>query len=94
MKCVLAVDNDEHAKLVYRKNFPHHRFLSHDLLHPLPNAKQLANELKEGILIGGCPCQDFSTANHRQAKHKGQHAELDTAVAKTVIVLSGRSLKV
>ena len=87
MKCVLAVDNDEHAELVYRKNFPRHRFLSHDLLHPLPDAKQLANELKEGMLIGGCPCQDFSTANHRQAKHKGQHAELTAAFAAHIDTL-------
>ena len=58
---VAAYDNWQPAIDVYKKNFTHNVF-NRDL--SLPDVQEEIIQLKPDIIIGGPPCQDFSTAGH------------------------------
>ena len=58
---VAAYDNWQPAIEVYKKNFKHSVF-NRDLSSP--DVQKEIVELKPDIIIGGPPCQDFSTAGH------------------------------
>jgi DNA (cytosine-5)-methyltransferase 1 len=59
---VAAYDNWPSAIDVYRKNFKHEIFLK-DLKNP--NIVEEILQYSPDIIIGGPPCQDFSSAGHR-----------------------------
>ena len=61
-KIVAAYDNWPSAIDVYRKNFKHEIFLE-DLKNPSIADKIL--KYYPDVIIGGPPCQDFSSAGHR-----------------------------
>lgn len=60
---VAAYDNWDPAVKVYRNNFSNHSIYENDLAD-----EKVQNEIalmKPDIIIGGPPCQDFSSAGHR-----------------------------
>lgn len=60
---VAAYDNWDPAVKVYRNNFSNHPIYENDL-----SDEKVQNEIalmKPEIIIGGPPCQDFSSAGHR-----------------------------
>ena len=59
----MAVDNWEPALDIYRKNFPTHRAESLDLSGD-EAVRRIAGE-KPDLIVGGPPCQDFSSAGKR-----------------------------
>jgi DNA (cytosine-5)-methyltransferase 1 len=62
---IAAYDNWEPAVLVYRKNFKHPIY-KEDLRNQ--EVKTVIEKLKPDVIIGGPPCQDFSSAGHRNEK--------------------------
>lgn len=56
---VAAFDNCAPAVEAYRKNF-NHPVYQHDL--SAENTVKLIQEFSPNIIVGGPPCQDFSTA--------------------------------
>lgn len=60
---VAAFDNWKIAVELYRKNFNGHPVFEWDLKHPQTAEK--INRFKPDIIIGGPPCQDFSSAGKR-----------------------------
>jgi len=59
---VVAYDNWAPAIAVYRKNFDHPAHVA-DLTDP--EVKASIVEMQPEVIIGGPPCQDFSTAGHQ-----------------------------
>ena len=59
-----AFDNWKPAIEIYRKNFPDHSMQELDLGDPNIDMG-VFRRLKPGIIIGGPPCQDFSSAGKR-----------------------------
>lgn len=64
---VAAFDNWAPAVEVYRKNFNHPVFL-HDL--SAQNTIELIRDFSPNIIVGGPPCQDFSTAGLGIERHR------------------------
>ena len=60
-----AFDNWEKAIKIYEKNF-NHKITNLDL--SLENAKEMIKSKKAEIIIGGSPCQDFSSAGKQEEK--------------------------
>ena len=79
--CRLAVDIDDHALRLYSDNFPSHVVLKHDLSLPLPNLVNLREALRRGVLVGGAPCQDYSTACKVNKRQQRERARLTIAFA-------------
>jgi DNA (cytosine-5)-methyltransferase 1 len=77
---VAAIDNWDPALEVYRANFRGHPTLKHDL-SDIESTVAIINELKPRIIVGGPPCQDFSTAGPRA---EGARANLTVAFAEIV----------
>lgn len=77
---VCAIDLWEEALRVYAKNFDHAIHIA-DLSNTDP-AIQLIQEYKPDLIIGGPPCQDFSSAGKRD--EEGGRADLTLAYAKIV----------
>ena len=85
-ECVSAVDKDPAAEQVYTSNFPSHPFHRLDLSDPLPC--HLAEEWKGvDVVIGGPPCQDYSSA--RRTQRRGR-ADLTSSFARIATSLSPR----
>lgn len=61
---VAAFDNWAAALKVYAKNFPDHRTINFDLANFADNP-QLLTQFQPDMIIGGPPCQDFSSAGKR-----------------------------
>jgi DNA (cytosine-5)-methyltransferase 1 len=61
---VCAVENWQPALDVYRANFPEHAAVSMDLSNEY-EARRLLDDYRPDIVIGGPPCQDFSSAGKR-----------------------------
>jgi DNA-cytosine methyltransferase len=76
-----AFDIWEDALRVYRKNLGHPTFCV-DLKNVLP-AAQLVRSLRPKIIIGGPPCQDFSSAGSRT---EGENAEMTAAFAMIAVI--------
>lgn len=72
-----AFDNWEDALNVYEANLGHPTFCV-DLSDPDPAAEQV-RALRPDIIVGGPPCQDFSSAGSRT---EGKNAELTIAFVK------------
>jgi len=77
---IAAFDNWKPAVEVYRKNFTHPIY-QHNLTDE--NTKKLISNYHPDIIIGGPPCQDFSTAGHRD-EQLGR-AELTVTFAEIVV---------
>ncbi len=58
-----AYENWGPAAETYKKNFPNHPIFELDL--SLPEAHRHVQSNKFDVIIGGPPCQDFSSAGHR-----------------------------
>lgn len=58
-----ALEYWEHANSIYRSNFEHPVF-THDL-SDTPGALKIVKKFKPNVIIGGPPCQDFSSAGKR-----------------------------
>jgi len=79
-KILGAYDNWDSAISIYKKNFNHSVYnvdLGNDIVH------QQIVESKPEIIIGGPPCQDFSSAGHRNEKLG--RADLTISFANIVI---------
>lgn len=63
-KVVCAVENWQPALTVYQANFPDHAAVAVDLSNEY-EALRLLDEYQPDIVIGGPPCQDFSSAGKR-----------------------------
>ena len=61
---VAAFDNWEHAVDIYGKNFPDHPIIKKDL-QILDDDFSFIADFDPDIIIGGPPCQDFSSAGKR-----------------------------
>lgn len=66
-ECVGAVDNDDAAQRIYTTNFPSHAFVRHDLSQELPSHLAWSGA---DVVVGGPPCQDFSTARRTDARER------------------------
>ena len=68
-ECIAAADADPAACMLYRTNFPSHPLYHRDL------AKQpVTEDIHDGVLIGGPPCQDFSAATRQVASDRPRAA--------------------
>jgi DNA (cytosine-5)-methyltransferase 1 len=76
-----AVENWEPAIQIYRHNFTSHELFSLDLFDEA-KAIDLLKELRAEIVIGGPPCQDFSSAGKRD--ESGGRADLTIHYANTI----------
>lgn len=63
IKILASIDNWEKSVEVYNKNFSHKCYL-HDLKDENGSLK-IINQFKPEMIIGGPPCQDFSSAGKR-----------------------------
>lgn len=66
----LAVERDRHASAAHKINFPHTPHLETDIAKLSPDELLTAAGIKHGQLsglIGGPPCQGFSTMGHRHS---------------------------
>ena len=72
-KCLAAIDFNKEAVKVFRKNFPHvphalkknlTRFTAADLAKRIPDAEV-------DVIVGGPPCQGFSTVRQRDGANSG-----------------------
>lgn len=79
---VAAYDNWAGALQCYRSNFGHPAKMA-DLTDTAPVAKEIAG-FRPDIIVGGPPCQDFSSAGRREEKERANltvcFAEIITAV--------------
>lgn len=78
---VCAVENWQPALDVYRANFPGHAAVSLDLSDEYESLR-LLNDYRPDIVIGGPPCQDFSSAGKRD--ETGGRASLTINFANTI----------
>ena len=77
---VLAIDNWDAAIQCYGRNIKGHTVLRQDLSE-VPKVLEILKKQEFDILIGGPPCQDFSTAGK---KVEGKRAKLTTSFAAIV----------
>lgn len=85
-ECVAAVDKDAAASQVYTCNFPSHPFYGLDLAAPLP--ERLVEAWKGAdVVIGGPPCQDYSSARRTQRRAR---ADLTSSFARIATSLRPR----
>lgn len=78
---IAALENWEPALAVYRANFPTHQLLNIDL-NDVVAASGVIQGLTPDIVVGGPPCQDFSSAGKRD-ESQGR-ASLTVSFAETV----------
>ncbi len=78
---VCAVENWRPALLVYQANFPDHDAVSIDLSDE-DSALKLLRKYQPDVLIGGPPCQDFSSAGKRD--ESGGRASLTINYANVI----------
>ena len=78
---VCAVENWAPALQVYRENFSDHEAISLDLSNEY-EALALLDNFKPDVLIGGPPCQDFSSAGKRD--EGGGRASLTISYANVI----------
>ncbi|MCB7037494.1 DNA cytosine methyltransferase [Eggerthella sinensis] len=77
---VAAFENNEGAIKCYNDNFESHKAIKQDLSNVIESIQRIA-EHSPDVIIGGPPCQDFSTAGRRI---EGKRAALTEAYAKIV----------
>lgn len=78
---VAAFENNKGAIECYNDNFNSHKALKQDLSN-IAESTQRIKEHAPDMIIGGPPCQDFSTAGRRV---EGKRAALTEAYAKIVV---------
>ncbi len=78
---VCAVENWRPAIDVYRANFPNHPTVSLDLSNELETLR-LLDDYRPDAIIGGPPCQDFSSAGKRD--ESGGRASLTISFANVI----------
>lgn len=78
---IAALENWEPALAVYRANFPTHQLLDIDL-NDVATASEVISGLNPDVVVGGPPCQDFSSAGKRD-ESQGR-ASLTVRFAETV----------
>lgn len=88
---VAAVENWEPALAVYRANFPDHPALALDL-NNVEGATASIRSFSPAIIVGGPPCQDFSSAGKRdesqgRASLTIRFAEIVSACLPTYFVM-------
>ncbi|MDD4019714.1 MAG: DNA cytosine methyltransferase [Kiritimatiellae bacterium] len=81
LEVVLAVDNWNAAVSFYKRNLPGHPVENFDLLDIDSSITRL-REYEFNLIVGGPPCQDFSSAGKRD--ENGDRANLTTAFARIV----------
>lgn len=79
IEVIAAFDNWDQAIEVYRANFDH-LILKHDLTD-IESSVESVKKFRPDIIVGGPPCQDFSTAGQRS---EGKRANLTVAFAEIV----------
>lgn len=83
-ECVGAFDNDVDAVATYGANFPDHPCTLWDLGEPLPPN---AMPVDVDVVVGGPPCQDFSTACFMRVRRLGARSRLTQAFAERALAL-------
>lgn len=78
---VCAVENWQPALDVYRVNFPDHPAIALDLSNEF-EALRLLDQFKPDVVVGGPPCQDFSSAGKRD--ETGGRASLTISYANVI----------
>jgi DNA (cytosine-5)-methyltransferase 1 len=73
LKCLAAIDIDEHAMTVFKRNFPK---VAHALQKDLTTYKpkelaELIGTTSVDLIVGGPPCQGFSTVRQRDGANSG-----------------------
>jgi DNA (cytosine-5)-methyltransferase 1 len=71
--CLAAIDSNKEAMIVFRRNFPHvRRLLKKNLTKfgPEDLAKRIGND-EIDVIVGGPPCQGFSTVRQRDGSNSG-----------------------
>lgn len=81
---VAGADNWEPALRVYRENFPEHDVLKLDLANVEESVSSL-RKYKPTLIVGGPPCQDFSSAGLRN--EEGGRGDLTIAYAQIINTL-------
>ncbi len=79
LKCLAAIDFNEEAVNVFKKNFGHvPQVLDKDLtaFPPAALAKLLGTK-EVDVIVGGPPCQGFSTARQRDGANHGERLKKD-----------------
>jgi DNA (cytosine-5)-methyltransferase 1 len=82
-ECVGAYDNDERALAAYRANFPTHPAVAHDLEQPLPVTPPPVD-----VVLGGPPCQDFTTTCEERVCRLKRRAKLTRCFAERCLELA------
>jgi DNA (cytosine-5)-methyltransferase 1 len=88
VEVVASIDNWDKAVDVYRENFNHECYL-HDLNDVLGTLK-IIEKYKPNMIIGGPPCQDFSSAGKRD-ETLGR-ADMTRKFAEVVCIISQKFL--
>lgn len=77
-KIELCVDNDALVEKTHRRNFPHIPMINRDInLVPTSEIRQYLKGDKVDIVIGGPPCQGFSTIGKRVSSNPDTRARKD-----------------
>lgn len=77
--CIAAIDSNKEAMTVFRRNFPHVcRALKKNLTKfgPADLAKRIGNT-EVDVIVGGPPCQGFSTVRQRDGANSGPRMVAD-----------------
>lgn len=79
LKCLAAIDFNQEAISVFKKNLPHvPQILEKDLTKfPPSTLAKLIGVKNVDIIVGGPPCQGFSTARQRDGANHGQRLKED-----------------
>jgi DNA (cytosine-5)-methyltransferase 1 len=72
-KCLAAIDSNEEAVTVFQKNFPHvrHALQKNLTLFAARELADLIGDHKVDVIVGGPPCQGFSTVRQRDGANSG-----------------------
>lgn len=83
-QCVGAYDSDKDAVDTYARNFPSHPVSVHDLSDPVPHTSPV------DLVIGGPPCQDFTTTCDERVCRMKRRARLTLSFAQRCLELAPR----
>jgi len=79
LHCLAAIDFNKEAISVFKANFPHvQHILEKDMIHYSPQAlNKLIGCEKPDVIVGGPPCQGFSTARQVDGANHGERLKED-----------------
>ncbi len=80
LQCLAAIDFNKEAIAVFQENFSHvPHILEKDIIRFSPNElNQLIGGAKPDVIVGGPPCQGFSTARQVDGANHGKRLKEDS----------------